>query len=141
MRGRGREGRVGKRTKVDVLGAGVGEVALDVDELLQLVELAVHLQNGDVLAVERVRPVEELDAWEGARELPAAGNPRHRAALIKQVTEEYKTHRKRERDCKVIESANRVQSSLFLLFGRFFRILSGFVTSLIEWMKERQGCV
>ena len=44
------------------LGGRVAEVALHVDELLQLVKLPVHLQHGHLLAVERVGAVEELDA-------------------------------------------------------------------------------
>lgn len=44
------------------LGGGVGEVRLDVDQLLQLLKLPVHLQDRDILAVVGVWPIEELDA-------------------------------------------------------------------------------
>uniref|UniRef100_A0A1J3DGT8 Uncharacterized protein n=2 Tax=Noccaea caerulescens TaxID=107243 RepID=A0A1J3DGT8_NOCCA len=67
------------------LGRGVGQVALHVDELLQLVELAVHLQHRHLLAVVSVGAVEHLDAGEGAGQLAAAGDPGHGGALVKQV--------------------------------------------------------
>ena len=58
---------------------------LDVDELLELVELAVHLEHGNLLAEEGVGAVEELDAGVGARELAAAGDPGDGGALVEEV--------------------------------------------------------
>mmetsp|Transcript_1364 Transcript_1364/g.2031 ORF Transcript_1364/g.2031 Transcript_1364/m.2031 type:complete len:261 (-) Transcript_1364:656-1438(-) len=66
-------------------GGGVGQVRLHVNELLQLVELAVHLQYGHLLAEEGVGAVEELDARVRARKLAATGDPRDGGALIEQV--------------------------------------------------------
>lgn len=48
------EGRVGEHLLGDLsveLGRGVAEVALHVDELLEVVKLAIHLQDTHVLAV------------------------------------------------------------------------------------------
>merc|ERR1711924_302172 len=58
---------------------------LDVNELLEVVELAVHLEDRDVVAEELVRAVRELDARVRARELLAAGGPLDGRALVKQV--------------------------------------------------------
>ena len=60
-------------------------MGLDVDELLELVELAVHLEDGDLLAKEGVGAVEELDARVRAGELAAAGDPRNGGALVEEV--------------------------------------------------------
>merc|ERR1711918_80908 len=59
-----RAGRVGVlehrlRELAVELGARVGEVALDVDELLEVVEFAVHLNDRHVLAEELIRAVRE----------------------------------------------------------------------------------
>ena len=67
------------------LGGGVGEVGLDVDELLELVELAVHLEHGNLLTEEGVGSVEELDARVRAGQLAAAGDPRDGGALVEKV--------------------------------------------------------
>ena len=47
--------------------------------------LAVHLDDRDVVAEERVRAVRELDARVRARELLAAGRPLDRGALVEEV--------------------------------------------------------
>ena len=64
---------------------GVGEVGLDVDELLEVVEGTVHLDYGDVVAVEGVGTVLELDAGEGAGELLSAGLPVDLGTLVEEV--------------------------------------------------------
>mmetsp|Transcript_13714 Transcript_13714/g.23546 ORF Transcript_13714/g.23546 Transcript_13714/m.23546 type:complete len:242 (+) Transcript_13714:448-1173(+) len=63
----------------------VVQMALDVNELLKLVEVAVHLEQRDLGPHECVRSVEELNAWVRARELPATWHPRDRRALVVQV--------------------------------------------------------
>ena len=55
------------------------------DGLVELVELPVHLQNGDLVAIVSVWPVEELDARVRARELTAARDPRDGGALVEEV--------------------------------------------------------
>eukprot|EP00968_Pinguiococcus_pyrenoidosus_P021712 scaffold2893_cov254-Pinguiococcus_pyrenoidosus.AAC.22 len=67
------------------LGAHVAEVRLDVDELLEVVELAVHLEDADLLVEPGVRSVGHLDARVGARELAAARHPGDGGALVEEV--------------------------------------------------------
>ena len=66
------------------LGRGVAEVALQVDELLHLVELTVHLEDGDLLTVVVVGAVVNLHAGVAAGELAAAGDPRDGGTLIEE---------------------------------------------------------
>eukprot|EP00166_Cyanidium_caldarium_P004525 ctg_480.g156 len=68
-----------------VLGGDVGEVRLDVDQLLELIELAVHLDGGKVAPVEHLRPVAETNARIGARETAAARRPHDGRSLVEQV--------------------------------------------------------
>merc|ERR1719258_207607 len=63
----------------------VREGGLDVDELLEVVELAVHLQDSNVVAEELVGAVGELDARVGAGQLLAARRPLDRRALVEEV--------------------------------------------------------
>lgn len=51
---------------------------------LEVVELAVHLDDGHFVVVVRVGAVGELDAREGAGQLAAAGHPRDGGALVEQ---------------------------------------------------------
>lgn len=67
------------------LGGDVAQVGFDVDELVQLVELAVHLQHRHFVAVVRVWAIEELNSWVRASELAAARNPRDRGTLVEEV--------------------------------------------------------
>ena len=60
-------------------------MALQVDELLDLVELSVHLQDGDVLSVVGIRSVEHLDAREATSQLASTRHPRNRASLVEEV--------------------------------------------------------
>ena len=55
-------------------------------ELLEVVELAVHLQDSHVVAEELVGAVGELDARVGAGQLLAARRPLDRRALVKQIS-------------------------------------------------------
>ena len=55
-------------------------------ELLQIVELAVHLEHGHVVAQELVGAVGELDARVGAGQLLAARRPLDRGALVEQIS-------------------------------------------------------
>ena len=54
-------------------------------ELLEVVELAVHLQDSHVVAEELVGAVGELDARVGAGQLLAARRPLDRRALVEEV--------------------------------------------------------
>ena len=77
--------RVGSRR---CRGDGVAGRAVSVgrrDSLLEVVELAVHLQHRDVVAQELVGAVGELDARVGAGQLLAAGRPLDRGALVEEV--------------------------------------------------------
>merc|ERR1740130_1272413 len=67
------------------LGGSVGEVRLDVDELLEVVELAVHLEDRHLLVEVHIRAVRKLDARERAGELLAARDPRDGRALVEEV--------------------------------------------------------
>lgn len=67
------------------LGSDVAQVALHVDELLEVVELAIHLEDGHLIVEIRVGAVGELDARVRAGQLATAGHPRDGAALIKEV--------------------------------------------------------
>lgn len=67
------------------LGGDVAQVGLYVDELVELVELAVHLEHRHLVAIVGVWPVEELDAGVRACELASAGNPGDRGALVEEV--------------------------------------------------------
>ena len=55
------------------------------NKLLEVVELAVHLEDRHVVAQELVGAVGELDARVGARQLLAARRPLDRAALVEEV--------------------------------------------------------
>mmetsp|Transcript_5430 Transcript_5430/g.18886 ORF Transcript_5430/g.18886 Transcript_5430/m.18886 type:complete len:398 (-) Transcript_5430:65-1258(-) len=91
------------------LGARVAEVRLHVDELLELVELAVHLHDGHLLAVPRVRAVEELDARVRARELAAARDPADGRALVVQV------HGVKELDALLLDHAHAQDLALVVV--------------------------
>jgi hypothetical protein len=60
-------------------------VALQVDELLELVKLTVHLQDADFLAIVGIWSIVHLDAWEAASEFTSTWNPADSRSFIKQV--------------------------------------------------------
>lgn len=66
------------------LSAGVGKVALHVDELLKLIKLTIHLQHAHLLTIVVVRAIVHLNAGETASELAAAGDPADGRAFIEQ---------------------------------------------------------
>mmetsp|Transcript_21319 Transcript_21319/g.56133 ORF Transcript_21319/g.56133 Transcript_21319/m.56133 type:complete len:424 (+) Transcript_21319:199-1470(+) len=68
-----------------VLGAGVAQLRLDVDQLVERLDLAVHLEHRDGLAEPLVLVRLELDARRGRRQLVAVGHPRDVGALVHQV--------------------------------------------------------
>ena len=79
------EGKHGLGELAVELGGGVGELGLDVDELLDVVEGAVHLEDLAVGAHVLLRAVSELDAGGGAGELLGRGLPGDLGALVEEV--------------------------------------------------------
>mmetsp|Transcript_11820 Transcript_11820/g.16430 ORF Transcript_11820/g.16430 Transcript_11820/m.16430 type:complete len:410 (+) Transcript_11820:397-1626(+) len=68
------------------LRPSLAQVALHVHKLLKVVELTIHLDNGNLVVEEGVRAVGELDTRVRASQFPAARGPADGGALVEQVS-------------------------------------------------------
>mmetsp|Transcript_6980 Transcript_6980/g.42763 ORF Transcript_6980/g.42763 Transcript_6980/m.42763 type:complete len:249 (-) Transcript_6980:434-1180(-) len=68
-----------------VLSRGVAQMRLHINELIELVKLAIHLQNRYFLTIVSVWAVEELDTRVTACQLAAARNPADGGTLVVEV--------------------------------------------------------
>ncbi len=67
------------------LGVGISQVGFDVDQFLDVVEVSIHFEDGDVVAKVLFLGVGKLNSGSGAGELVSGGCPGDGRSFIKQV--------------------------------------------------------
>jgi hypothetical protein len=96
------------------LGAGVRQVAFDVDELLKLVEFSIHLQHRYLLTIIGVGTIVQLNAGVAASQLAAARDPADGGTFIEQV-------RRVEEFLAFLLDETNTKNLAFLLIGNELR--------------------